>query len=996
MKTNHSTFKKVSALFIAESLLLGALPDAILANDGAGDLTQEISERKDVADLDLPAAPKAEPSQETPAAANTMTETPVDQTTDPAADQNDVVAEQESVDQDKEAPIIHTDLPEEGVAVEVKNDGEHQKSEEFVSPFANLSEDAVKDKDGNYTWTEQSEVPADEKPTDEELEVDTSKLEFLGESEPTYIKNDKGDIIAEEVTTTYKLDEHGSTYTVTHRKHYVFDENGVRIEDEDKLEEDSSKPSRPGNDADRTPTKTTTPEKVEHTVTPGTVTVKMDASKKSSNTDADAKPILPEVHGATVVVKNGENGKYNANITLHLSAQINPDLDNVKLLVTVPGKDPQEVSFKYSPAKDGKTDYILDDIEVEDGKEIQLSLTGQQIQQIAEKTEQAVEAVDKNKAAGWAANFLYSDGKTGLGDAGWFDIFAKTYTAGSFDTNANVAVNKLIFSEGKQVIGIGDHLKSEGGTDKLDYSYRDLSYIGSFDNNGHITIQGNQNDLLKNGSHLILGDGYTVKDTWGDSKSFSVTKKEKGKEIAVTISGNKEEKVWTAENPIDFDHAMEKLTDYAKTLQQEKDTTNLVRESEGSNHYSVASGSTKIGDSNVRVVSIGIDVLTSSKWSGNDIIFQNLGDAVEKVLVNVTGLENYGADSVQNIFVNNRPNNNQDTWSPNNSNILFNFGDYNGTLNFQNKTWYGSVLAPMANVLMCSPQAPFNGKVIANSVTRGNNEQHDSGANWSPNGEEKPGKDENTNPSELTTKKISEELVVVMTVNTKQTQHSQKKTEGKYDIRDFTQSYFTVKQETTDKSGNKEDTPDQPEDDKDTPDQPGDDSNTPDQPGDDSNTPHQPGDENTNPDQPEDEKPQSEEPSSVRPTTEDPAEVDEDGEEPEPNAPEVVYEVPGQKNPATPVANTPALAMNYRFHLADTGLADSLTYQTNAAAYSPVSAAAPANQRRIKLAKTGMKRAKGANTASSTGMWGYVSAMAADAGLGVLSIFGLKARKNQK
>ena len=1014
MKKDHSTFKKVSALLIAESLLLGAFPEAVLANDGAGDSIREVSDRIDSSDIDLPVITnqttqdlESESSQSTAATDQNTENTAVQPTEDTTLQDSQPVNDQNTKDTIRQSlahPHItkadtgnpaaepntsHPKLPDDTkVKLDVLNQGEAQATTKFVSPSVELPGHAKED-NGNYTWTEKTGDPKTETPTQEELSVDLSKLELLNASEPKPVYDQDGKEIAQEITYTYKLDENGNTYQVTHRKHHVFDEKGERIPDH-QLQPDLSKPSRPENEPDRTPTKTTTPGEVVHTVTPGTVTVNMKTEKKKENTDSKTPSTLPDVYGATVVLNGGENGQYKANITLHLGAELNQDHNQVKVKILAPGKEPQEVSFQYNPTEDGKMDYILQGVEIEEGQEVKLSLTGAQIQEIADETKEKTNEEKKDPESEptqkdqktWMANFRYSDGQSGLGDAGWFGVFAKRYTADdpawypadeAFDTNANIAVGTLGFSGLRQIVGIGDHIKSHTGTDNLDYSNRDLSYVGSFDGNGSLKLQGNENQALrKNGSYLVLGNGFTVKDNDGSSKSFTATKKEdNGTETTVTISSNKKENVLSAKNPIDFDYAMEKLTDYAKSLQQKADTDKLVQDQGNTNRFTVTSGTTQIGDSSLRVVSVGIDVLTDRSASGRDIVFQNIGDVVGKVLVNVTGLENYDANATHEIWANNRPNDTQDTWTANNSNILFNFGDYAGNLNFTNKTWYGSVLAPKANVRIASPQAPFNGKVIANSVTRGKNEQHAGGPNWNPNGEEKSGKNNN------------EELVVIMTVKSQATQHHKKHQNHKVEIADFMQSFYkkidpekpTEPEKPVEPTDPTEPTkpvePTEPTD-----------PTEPTKPVEPTN-PTEPAKpvEPTNPTEPT--KP-------VEPTN--PTEPAKPVEPTDPTEPTKPVEATNPTEPTKPVEPTtpavPASSTQWRgFKLPETASVPAAASKTNTPAK---------HEFRVKLPKTGMKRSKGANTATFSRLWGSVSAMLAAGGVGILSLFGLKSRKNQK
>lgn len=944
MKKHNLSFKKIYASLISATMVLGMLPEAVLAKE---EIFQEVNPN-----------------------------------------------EFGSFDQIEKQSAKNVALPEEGIEIKIPemNDSgnpgnseyQHVVTKKFISSIE-IPEDAIENEDGSYTWTElETDVTGDL--LEEEI-PDVSGLRPDSVSEPKYIYDENGRIIAEEITYTFSLDDNGTTYTVTHRIHWVYDENNERIPEEH-LEPDTTKPLRPENESDRTPNHTTSYVENIYTITPGTVTVKMNTEKTAARLAAHSSA-LPKITGSTVLLKNGVNGKYNANIDLHLSDPIVSTSDSI----TVQIQHHNGTTENHEVQITDKTDYTLPNIELADGEKFTLKLIDEESEGGSTGTPADPDEIAGNKE--WAADFLYSDGKTGLGDAGWYGIFAKTYTAdpgywganGVFHSNANIAVETLNFNSLNQIVGIGDHIthnNGSAGTSALDYSYRDLSYIGSFSESGRIHIEGNTNaQLLPHGSYLILGGGFEIGQNQSNSNT-PVIDVQSGS-TTVTVDSNKPIHILNAIQPINFDRALTQLNSYAVNLKAQADTLPVDESNKNVNGTIRINCASKTRNADgYKVVSLDINDLCNTTMNGGHgmhFIFDGMNESSDKVLVNVTGLEKLNSKEALTFTANIRPNNNQNEWSANNANILFNFGDYAGTLDFTGTTWLGSVLAPKAHVKICSSGATFNGKVMADSVTRGANEQHVTGPNWNPGGETKPQRE------------TSMEMEIAVVAAT----HSSTSNKGPILFTDYTQAFYKKKDPekpeepgNPDTPGNPEnpdkpenpDTPDTPE----NPDKPGKPEN-PDTPG----TPDKPENPGT-PDKPENSDQPENPDKPENPDDSDDSEDDDDSETPDtPDKPDSSKpEEPEHPEGSDDIPIPDPTPEQVKPNTSTTPPQSQVTEQ------KPSTNTTGSNEGSLNVADTSTKQAASVHTAAMTGVWSSIGVMTVSGGVGILSLFGIKSRKKRK
>ena len=822
-----------------------------------------------------------------------------------------------------------------------------------------VPDEAQKDVDGKYTWqkTGQTEVVIEE----------IDRPDVTGLTPVTTVEDLKdadGKVIGQRTTNWYVLPD-GMPYRDIREDHYVFDQDGNRIKDVIVDEEQSSSQVNKVttyNDAT-----------IEHQVNPGSVTVEMETHARQLDGNGNVTTPtheLPTVAGATVIVKDdSEDGKYCADVTLKLAGVANAK--GVTITVTGPDGQPQSATLKEVKVGDDTT-YTLSGIHAsglsgKDDQLITMTLSGKQIYDITRNTPQPEQNPDKPEdpdqpvnpdlqSNTWKAKFLYSDGLTGLGDAGNFSVFAKTFKW-TGHTNTNVAVGEMDAST--PYIGIGSD-KNPSGTDRLDYSNKDLNYVGSFKDSGSFAMN-NTN------SYLIIGDkDYTITPNSdpGQKDLYTLTKTDAdGKVQTIYKNQGNIKGIEKAETPIDFDEALSKLAEYAVNLQNQtnvaaakseeaKQAAQAVvdqiakateRDSQGNKDIRIDCSVCPTSEDGTYLVNMSIDDLRSLNSSDQFIHLKNMGD--KKVLINVTGLDQNTA--AYDIRANIRPNETSQAFSPYNANVMFNFGNYGGRLNFD-KTWYGSILAPNAAVEVGNGE--FNGRLIANAVLDGHNEQHGNGENWHK------GKGQET-------EEVTIQMVVKMKVNVQEAKHEQSIVDGtpRAEFIRYNNIFYVP-------NPDKPDTPDTPTPDKpDSPDTP-----TPDKP----DTPDKPTpDKPDTPDHPTPDKPDTPDtPTPDKPDTPDTPTPD------KPNTPE---------KPTTPQPKTPKMNVKSRTNRKTTNTPS--TSDTVSHTGTPTILRTQTNLPKIeKKAKTTP------HTAAFTGMMADLSALFVSAGAGLLSLIGLRRNKNRK
>lgn len=218
----------------------------------------------------------------------------------------------------------------------------------------NVPENATKNADGSWTWTEKKDQ-------------DPGLTGFTAVGDPSVIMEPTEDgMIRETITQEYK-NENGDTYTKVTQ---IIKEPGQNTT---------------GKEPDKTETAititTTTTEKTETTtVKPGTVEVTMNPVDRD-NTNISKEDF--DVTGATVTIKNGSDGTYNADVQIGLSGSLKPDGT-----VTVTVKGPDGTVYKTTLSEvDENGNYTLSGINLgglteDQEKQISVTITGQQIKEI--------------------------------------------------------------------------------------------------------------------------------------------------------------------------------------------------------------------------------------------------------------------------------------------------------------------------------------------------------------------------------------------------------------------------------------------------------------------------------------------------------------------------------------------------------------------------------------------------------------------------------------
>ena len=484
---------------------------------------------------------------------------------------------------------------------------------------------------------------------------------------------------------------------------------------------------------------------------------------------------LPKVTGATVTLKSGnsEDG-YNVDVVLKLSAK--PTADGMKLTVCYGG---QSYEVNLSDISDDGC-YTLTGLNLRGNEDFKLQLTGTQVKQIADNTA-AQEEVLRNhlQAEGNVWKDIFNDGGgTSLGDAGNFAVFAKEYTNGNH-MEGNIAVGTLhatdqyIGANGKVMTILG--LNGSATSQPLDYSSKIVSYIGTIDGS-EVKLDSTGNTNVQ--ASIVVGSQYSSEK---GSQHYTLTT-EVGTEVQLTDAASKIEGVYTAEQDIDFDAALNNLAIYADTLaalkpqvQIEVDSFDKVKKAQEEAQGATQALQTALQeivtnpDKATEAISVSGDatnpnwVIDCSKLEAGEVNgdktyiisisileFQKGGDKIDitgvtdaKVLINITGLDNDYYKLDKHIGLNGE----YSQWNADNGKVMLNFGQYAGDLEFV-KTDIGSILAPKASVLI---NQTHDGNIIANSVKNQNGEIHRA-PSWEGPGKKPPTTTTITMQVELTIK----------------------------------------------------------------------------------------------------------------------------------------------------------------------------------------------------------------------------------------------------
>lgn len=349
----------------------------------------------------------------------------------------------------------------------------------------------------------------------------------------------------------------------------------------------------------------------------------------------------------------------------------------------------------------------------------------------------------------WLALFNYSDGISGLGDAGHFSVFARDFSWKGH-SNASVAVENMYFTKSDGAyIGIGPDHRQPGDTNATDYSRDDLCYVGQFVGSGTFAMNNTH-------SYLVLGDSDWTVTQNPDPGQRDLYKFEKFKDGQVIQTVNKAQgninNVLKASDTakINFDKAFEQLTKTAANMRGWSDPSVFEEGSEDqqrvqavADQIEAATTRSPHGNQDITIdvskcpraedgtylVNLSIDELEANRH--DQFIYLNNFDETDRVLVNVTGLNDSNSQTVRWVKANLRLGHQESAWSRLNGRVMLNFGDYAGTIQL-GKQLFASTLAPQATVF--GNTSNIEGKMIAKSI-HGENEQHDSGGNWNDKGE---------------------------------------------------------------------------------------------------------------------------------------------------------------------------------------------------------------------------------------------------------------------
>lgn len=484
--------------------------------DNAGNTTQE-----GTADTTEQKAPADKVEAEKPTVGN-------------APEQENTLEVPETTEQKEQTePTVNTvKLPEE---VEIEIEAGKTKTE-TVRPDG-VPDGVELDKDGNYTWTvetdkggtneETATVPV---PTDEELAKDWAK----GESKTETGKDADGKPFTKVIEIYTKTDVNGvvTTYTKTTVTHST----GVEGEEVDT--------EKTGTQTTTTQTTTTVTDSTTTTTTvaPAKVTVKMEPVENNKD------EIGVDVTGATVLVKNDKDGGYAADIKLNLSG-IKTDKGDVTLTVT----DGSGKAYTTTLTKvDENGNYTLEGINIDglnngEAKTVKLTLTGTQVEKVVNATTKAAEKTEKHfwsfgddgteKTLSEEEQKLVETFLEKLEVTEGFVIYADVYDAknnGKDHVNGNICVNEM--KGGSTSINIPDvgNVKADSNEKKQEtmesYVKNGYSYVDKITEDGQISrVTNNITDSSgkKIPATLVVGPTVdTSPKTVGDQTNGSFTIKQ--------------------------------------------------------------------------------------------------------------------------------------------------------------------------------------------------------------------------------------------------------------------------------------------------------------------------------------------------------------------------------------------------------------------------------------------------------------------------------------
>ncbi len=632
----------------------------------------------------------------------------------PAADQTPAKDEATQVESLPE-------LPEDGVQVDV----ETGRTEDVTVQPDDVPENAEKNEDGSYTWTETVTegsgpvtTPCENPPTEEEL-ADRPHKTLSAED----IKDKDGNVIGQKVVEEYTLAD-GTIY------HKVSETYGPAdgVPDETRTETQA--------------TQTTTTEATTQTTTvkPTTVTVQM--SEVTRKEDANGNVIgtnLFDVQGATIVVKDSGDGSYAADVKLKLSGTFNAN-GGVTLTMTKLDGTTQEVTLGEVNA-DGT--YTLEGIQVgdlTDGQEktVKVTLTGKQIQTITQTSQKpsgskqfvnigttGVETVDTADAEK-IQKFLDE-----LEITKDFVIYADSCNQTIGHIDGNICINELDTGKLTDITLPHPYGPNKDGSLQEDYITNGYSYVGQVNGSSQIKVTGQQytdENGKKELATLVVGNtvntdpaANVIKDQ--TNNSFDIVKLESDGSLKKEDAEKHPELADLADainidqNLIDIANAGQALASgtYTDTIAQ--DEAKLVAAKD-----LLAKGT--LGKGDVVSVTIGIDTLTDSNNINNFNNNKYIGELLKSNKKGATIIINVNMSHASSTEVSiNKQMHDVDDYDGNAARLIWNFGDYAGTIKFEGNCDYvvGRVVAPKAALKVSAIQS---GSAVGKSVYQTNGEFH--------------------------------------------------------------------------------------------------------------------------------------------------------------------------------------------------------------------------------------------------------------------------------
>ena len=621
----------------------------------------------------------------------------------------------------------------------------------------NVPENATKNADGSWTWTEKKDQ-------------DPGLTGFTAVGDPSVIMEPTEDgMIRETITQEYK-NENGDTYT--------------------KVTEIIKEPNQDtaGKEPDKTDTAititTTTTDKTETTtVKPGTVEVTMNPVDRD-NTNISKEDF--DVTGATVTIKNGSDGTYNADVQIGLSGSLKPD---GTVTVTVKGPDGKVYDTTLSEVdENGK--YTLSGITLEglaegETQNISVTITGQQIKEIATQDTSsddpsdaspkpdtgkvvtigydstngvvtAVEGTDSNKIKE-VHEFLGT-----LEVTNDFVIYAEKYGQSMDHIDGNICVETMTNGTTINLHGsdkYGDGPEGEGnkvpGSESVakDYVDESFSYIGHIEaENGTINVNNNSGGsgtiVVNSDINVVNHGGSPWEKVTLENGELKAEDKEKYPELA-----NLEEAIKITDNLSNIATTGEKLIDTIDQPNTNTDLNKLAAAIEYLNTNADTLSSKDVISLTLSFNTLNTNEIVNPPSGSNKSFFKQLMEANEKVGATIVINVDLSKENDEEVSINYaKPGNDVGGYDGRAANVIWNFGAYEGTINWKQSV-AGKVVAPNALLNLNYIQS---GSAVGKEIT------HDNELHLAVPNEKKPTIP--TTPDKPQTETVTTNLTVSLTV----------------------------------------------------------------------------------------------------------------------------------------------------------------------------------------------------------------------------------------